>query len=297
MRGRERQCRKSDARDLVWRLVVKITTERRTTRHTHASCRSAWLRVLMSSSSGGGTPVDNNEHPAAAAAAGLYLFLFYCHELYQSIVKSRVWICSSYYMQSLAQLLNDGGHYTVNEDVTLHWDEAKCYLQLSSNWNNQRKPYLPRQYISTASVGSEELYTNEFNWTRKEEENIWKSRRIAIGLVTSCDMARRSIERAEHSLNIIGLHNIKKLLIFFEKKSQKLRGVYFSTRWISSRKAPHLHTRPGVVARVRTHTQSYIYIYTCAHTHCVYICCCVCFQIASLLFTSQQPALLFFFSR
>ena len=38
------------------------------------------------------------------------------------------------------------------------------------------------------------------------------------------------------------------------------------------------------------------HIYTCAHTHCVYICCCVCFQIASLLFTSQQPALLFLFS-
>ena len=27
--------------NVVWRLVVKITTERRTTRHTHASCRSA----------------------------------------------------------------------------------------------------------------------------------------------------------------------------------------------------------------------------------------------------------------
>ena len=46
----------------------------------------------------------------------------------------------------------------------------------------------------------------------------------------------------------------------------------------------------------RPHTHKVIYIYTCAHTHCVYICCCVCFQIASLLFTSQQPALLFLFS-
>ena len=130
----------------------------------------------------------------------------------------------------------------------------------------------------------------------REKKNIWKSRRIAIGLVTSCDMARRSIERAEHSLNIIGLHNIKKLLIFFEKKSQKLRGVYFSTRWISSRKAPHLHTRPGVVARVRTHTQSYIYIYMRAHTLCVYLLLCLfpnCFVII------HQPAAsspFFFFS-
>ena len=199
-------------------------------------------------------------------------------------------------MQSLAQLLNDGGHYTVNEDVTLHWDEAKCYLQLSSNWNNQRKPYLPRQYISTASVGSEELYTNEFNWTRKEEENIWKSRRIAIGLVSSCDMARRSIERAEHSLNIIGLHNIKKLLIFlWEKKKVKSCGAFtFHEMNIVEKSSPSPHATGRCCSR--PHTHKVIYIYTCAHTHCVYICCCVCFQIASLLFTSQQPALLFLFS-
>ena len=191
-------------------------------------------------------------------------------------------------MQSLAQLLNDGGHYTVNEDVTLHWDEAKCYLQLSSNWNNQRKPYLPRQYISTASVGSEELYTNEFNWTRKEEENIWKSRRIAIGLVTSCDMARRSIERAEHSLNIIGLHNIKKLLIFLwrKKKSQKLRGVYFPRDEYRREKLP-ISTRDRALLLASAHTQSYIYIYMRAHTLCVYLLLCLfpnCFVII------HQPA-------
>ena len=174
-------------------------------------------------------------------------------------------------MQSLAQLLNDGGHYTVNEDVTLHWDEAKCYLQLSSNWNNQRKPYLPRQYISTASVGSEELYTNEFNWTRKEEENIWKSRRIAIGLVTSCDMARRSIERAEHSLNIIGLHNIKKLLIFFEeeKKVKSCGAFTFHEMNIVEKSSPSPHATGRCCSRPHTHKVIYIYIHARTHTVCI----------------------------
>ena len=174
-------------------------------------------------------------------------------------------------MQSLAQLLNDGGHYTVNEDVTLHWDEAKCYLQLSSNWNNQRKPYLPRQYISTASVGSEELYTNEFNWTRKEEENIWKSRRIAIGLVSSCDMARRSIERAEHSLNIIGLHNIKKLLIFFEeeKKVKSCGAFTFHEMNIVEKSSPSPHATGRCCSRPHTHTKLYIYIHARTHTVCI----------------------------
>ena len=172
-------------------------------------------------------------------------------------------------MQSLAQLLNDGGHYTVNEDVTLHWDEAKCYLQLSSNWNNQRKPYLPRQYISAASVGSKELYTNEFNWTRKEEyleespHRNWS--RFILWYGAKVDRARRAFAQ----YNRVTQYKKVAYISLRKKKKSKAAGRLLSTRWISSRKAPHLHTRPGVVARVRTHTKLYIYIHARTHTVCI----------------------------
>ena len=90
----------------------------------------------------------------------------------------------------------------------------------------------------------------------REKKNIWKSRRIAIGLVTSCDMARRSIERAEHSLNIIGLHNIKKLLIFFEeeKKVKSCGAFTFHEMNIVEKSSPSPHATGRCCSRPHTHT-------------------------------------------